>query len=580
MATQTEEIEAKLRSGTSVLELVRAGFPSGEVYSAKSRLQTPPVSFPISNGTSGNHRASLSNGKIDPTKQEHLPESKASLSELDFYGQFVVSQEYRSVPEGWNFRSLRGWNLWNHSMLPVFDLKTADGTLCGWLLGFAIGENGHLVNDTLSVPFPTSASVTPDQFEKFAYSFGGRFIFIILNGEHARLYLDPCGSLAAVYDTEKKCVASTLGLVVSDPTKHTKSRGISRAFPESNQFYPAGLTAISRVRRLLVNHYLDLDSWEPVRHWLKTPLTRVGDEEIMTLVSTIASVIKRNIQAVLEQYPTYLPLTAGRDSRMMLACSRELAEQATFLTFDYRDTDGGIDGPTDLRISRKLSKRFGLKHKIIPIHWPPNQGLKQEYLLRIGYAGHWGKARDFYDSCARYLDLNQALLIGYAGEVGRAYYWYRFPYDPLLLDGPNWKPDARQLLTWLYLPNNEPFVSPMNDWLKGIPDIDTYMLLDQLYLEQRMGCWASPHLYGAAPFQLVMTPLCHREVIEAMMRLPVEYRRDQVLVEDIMRIGWPELAEVPFQKTGRQAQPGYLKKLYQISKKAIKASAKASVHPW
>jgi hypothetical protein len=44
--------------------------------------------------------------------------------------------------------------------------------------------------------------------------------------------------------------------------------------------------------------------------------------------------------------------------------------------------------------------------------------------MRIGYTGHWGKARDLLYSCSKYLRLNNALLIRFGGEVGQgAAYW-------------------------------------------------------------------------------------------------------------------------------------------------------------
>ena len=84
MAIQTEEIEAKLRSGTSAVALVRAGFPSSDVYAAKKRLRTPPITYTAANGVSENgHQPSDPNGairkeaSIAPSNRESgpLPES-------------------------------------------------------------------------------------------------------------------------------------------------------------------------------------------------------------------------------------------------------------------------------------------------------------------------------------------------------------------------------------------------------------------------------------------------------------------------------------------------------------------------
>jgi hypothetical protein len=87
----------------------------------------------------------------------------------------------------------------------------------------------------------------------------------------------------------------------------------------------------------------------------------------------------------------------------------------------------------------------------------------------------------------------------------------------------------------------------MRAWQAGLPaGLTASTLLGLVYLEQRLGCWASPLLYGTAPFALHLTPFCHREVFDLMLRLPASYRAQKRLPDDLIAASWPELGRVPF----------------------------------
>ena len=87
-------------------------------------------------------------------------------------------------------------------------------------------------------------------------------------------------------------------------------------FPFRQGSYPAGLTPRHGIDRLLPNHYLDLGKWQPVRHWPKDPLAASCSTE--DAIAEISMIVKRQIRAVVTTTPTYLMLTAGKDSWMLL----------------------------------------------------------------------------------------------------------------------------------------------------------------------------------------------------------------------------------------------------------------------
>jgi len=453
----------------------------------------------------------------------------------DYTGQFLLAASEAVAAPGWCARDLASWRLSHHESLPVIELVAADGAGIGCFLGWPIAPAGVVLRERTVAPF---ADLAPATVERFLYEHGGRWAFVLAGSSPSRVYLDAFGSLAVVYDVEGQRIASTSTLLGS-PAGF--GRGPEDAgdpgFPHPNQFFPPPLTGDARVARLLPNHFLDVAARCAVRHWPDRPLERVADPAgVDALLAEIVAVLATNVRALAAGSRPYLSLTAGRDSRMLLACSREVQEQTSCFTFDDpRDT-----GPIDVAVARQLAEHHGLAHEIVPLA-PVSGDTEREYLARIGFAGHPGKARDFLQAARRHLDLRRPWLVGFGGEIGRAYYWRRG-------DAARNELEPGELLRRTNLPASAPFADAMRRWLENVPTTDLFERLDLLYLELRMGAWAAPHLYGAA-FPEVVAPLSHRRLVQAMLRLPAAYRREQRLARDVIRRTWPALLEHPFQRT-------------------------------
>jgi len=304
-------------------------------------------------------------------------------------GQFVLSKSTSEIPEGWTVRSLGDWHLGCHPELPITEIRGWGSGRIGWLLGHAVSPEGCLMHD--SVQFPVSAE-NPDaaaHFESTLYAHGGRFAAVCVAPWGNRLYLDPAGSLAAVFCRGQNTVASSPALI-----RYTESSGdnhdLVRALgmPDKDNWYPFGLTPRWSVERLTPNHYLDLDSWDTVRHWPNGDIASGGTPE--NAVREVASLLKRNISAVAREREIHMALTAGRDSRMLLSCAREHLDRARFFTLRVPTAQGRLDA----HLAPKIAKRFGLSHVMLPMK-PP---LRQQLLERQGIIGNCVGGLDLPDS--------------------------------------------------------------------------------------------------------------------------------------------------------------------------------------
>lgn len=417
------------------------------------------------------------------------------------------------------------------------EIRDERSAAVGWLIGDAISAEGEFLHAPVSLAATDAAAVPA-----WLNGLGGRFVCVLAAGAEPAVYLDAGGGLGVVYSARDRLLASTLTLLTAAASSGKEIfRQSITAFPSEkpNQFIPGGLTAHPGIRRLLPNHHLDLIHWQAVRHWPCREIARVSERDTDGPLEEIAAALRQTILATARRGPIFCGLTAGRDSRMLLACARDAVDDCAFFTFDYRATHGPQrDHAIDLHIAEELARRFGLRHRILHPR-PAPESLKNDYLLRIGYAGNWGKAQDFYEACAQQADLRATLLCGFAGEVGRGYYWH---------DGDDRSHLTAPELLQRMIGMAPPALCPaLEEWMAGLPFVDHHLLLDLLYLEHRLGTWAGPHLYGAASFRRKIVPLADPRIFRAMLSLPVEFRRQQRMAHGVIERQWPELLAVPFQ---------------------------------
>lgn len=448
-------------------------------------------------------------------------------------GQFLLCCRDRPIPPGWAVREQSGWRLAAHPKLPVRELQDASTRPIGWMLGWAISPEGRLGTGPVQLDVDAASPDAPDRVQDAIYRRGGRFACVLLIGDLQRFYLDPCGSLAAVYGPRQQEVASTPPLIAppddGDDDRDEELIELMR-IGEAANWYPFGLTPRTSVERVLPNHYLDLRRWRVVRHWPagEIPVDRTTEQA----ARNVADVLRRQVAAVADRDPIHLSLTAGRDSRMILACARDRVEQVEFFTVAIPCRTGR----RDCDIARRIARKLGLRHRVLPAEEASAEE-RRAWLDRTGWC-----VCDWDFTLARTyarLDPDRHYLTGQAGDVVRACYW-RARY------GPETTLTPEILLKEMQLPANDRVRRHAAHWLDGLPVADARAALDLLYIEQRLGCWAGPRDYGQVTTKSILYPFNHRDALDAMLRINPEDRHDKVLENLVIEQEWPELLAWPF----------------------------------
>lgn len=452
-----------------------------------------------------------------------------------YFGQFIISRSERQVPAGYITTQCGPWIVYCHQSLPVSSLRTADGGAVGCIVGHLI-ELGAKRDTGGDVVLPVRSSDSSDRKESVINQFlgqvGGRFVCLFSDGDHQRLYLDTAGSLSCVYAASLQVVASTPGLFLNRESYYADMDHDLAAILDVSRggWYPAGLTPHREISRLLPNHYLDLAHWRPVRHW---PMKKIAPAaSVEQKVSAIADILKAIIHAVAREREVYLPITAGRDSRMLLACSRADMDRIDLVTFaDSKDN-------VDTYMVKRLERAHGLKVEYVPIVTATTEQSEQWY-YEVGHCVG-GRISEIHPTLNS-LDRGRVIMPGFGGALAKGHYWRPRDQDDKAIG-------ADQLLRRLNLPIHPVLHKAVSNWMEGVGNIGTFQMLDLAHIEHREGAWGGPQTYGQEQFVTHIYPMFHRGIFEDMISLPQEYRRTQRLHTDVIRREWPELLSLPFNR--------------------------------
>lgn len=445
--------------------------------------------------------------------------------------QFLLTNQVnnnRIIP---SFRqsTLLGWHLQSANDLPVNHLLNANGDAIGWLLGWACINNTY-INSPFKVSSLAETLVMADyaNVENDIYTLSGRWVAIFLKSEHPRVYLDPLASLSLVYSEKEQVIASTPRLF------EAVYQAVYSIDDLLNQdlWYPFGASAYANTKRLLANHYVDLIKLEATRHWpVGVMVTYPWREQL----GEVISLMQQQLIAFSGWHPVRLGLTAGMESRVMLASA--LKSGASYQCWTREDFSRSAQ--VDLKVASQLAKKFNLQHKICRIR--PETRLSEQEILTlletIGYAVGGSPIR----SAALIDSIKQIAFsfTGIGGEIARAFYYESGNKEMPALTLQN-------MFKLSKLPSNPLFERLGQDYLAKLPNLTELQRWSLFYQENRVSAFGAVHRYAYQNGIIFTSPFSNRKIIEVMFQLSLpEQLKGEFHVELIKRLQ-PMLLEIPF----------------------------------
>jgi hypothetical protein len=430
--------------------------------------------------------------------------------------QYLVARDRERIPEVYALHTLSDWYIGIARDLELVRVSLPDGrALC--LVGHPVDLGGSL-----------ERLRNIGDIEEL-YELAGSWIALFETACGVELQLDAAGSLPAVYAPEHGVIAASPGLIPECPD----DADLKAAFPiEENAFFPFGLTPKRGLLRLLPNHRLSLDTMTATRHWAN--IAPEGKHKPEDNVAFIAERLRKLLAAVAAQHALSLPLTAGYDSRALLACLPVNAEISSFTSMLDQDA------VEDARVATKLAAALDMSYHAVP-YLAPSAEERNAWLDSTGHCVGGRVSYNFKTVASQ--TAGRVMCLGLAGEVGRAF------YAAGVTRGTTLTVDV--LLQKLGLPLHSSGLRAASRWLGGLPDLDAQQILDLLYVEIRLGCWAGPQLIAAGPSVYRLVPFNQRPIFERALDVPHELRRKDFIPAAIVKRQRPELAELPYNPAKR-----------------------------
>jgi len=424
--------------------------------------------------------------------------------------------------------------------MPCILLDDAHGATIGCLLGDPIDVvKQTYVTSGVRLPWP-QGDITPTKFEAWISQLGGAFTALVSTSQWARIY--PSAANSCVYEEGGSVAIAATPLALLGPRAYNERLDhelIDEMEIKLGGWLPAGLTAHHGVKRLLPNHFLDLSTGTVHRHWSGLAENCMDPQHG---ISQIAQLMQGALAAAHKRHELRVALTAGRDSRAVLAACCHLKNRVSAFTIDHDEV-----GP-DLDLPKAMCRSLELEHKTLAqvLSTEPEQ---ECWLMNSGHCVGGANLR-LHRTLANFAP-DSAVVTGAGGEAGRGFYWNTgdMPCAPL---------SAKRLLHRLDLKPAPQAVAAVQGWLTGLSGCSKLRILDLAYVELRMGCWSAPQTHGFPEICYHIAPLSHQRIFDILLSLPVDWRRSGCYASELITVMQPTLVAWPFNRYGWHRQIFYL----------------------
>jgi hypothetical protein len=463
----------------------------------------------------------------DPRDLRLLSRLAAHVEADDLRAHFVVGAPPPVVPSGWSTYSLGAWTIAVEPGLPIAVAVDEAGAQIGWLLGHALDLElvAPVANAVLGRRAGDGDSFRP-AVQRWIDRHAGRYLLVLPGA--GLVAPDSLATVSAVFDRERSVISSSPFLLqrFDEPIPDDELADVFR-IESTSLYFLFTATPHARGERMLPNHILDLTTWQQIREWPTGPYERGTQDE---LVERIAVTIERTIAAAAVNDELNQSMTAGGDTRVMLACSRPVLDRIHCFTVAQPDPVGRMDAI----VAARLASRFGFDHRVLPwTHWTRDD--VRRFMIRTGaldgeYRG--SRAGPTY-----------ALLGAERPYVSGVHERTSLGWRPD--DNRSMELDGADLLRRYDTPQHPRLVAAADRWLAELPGLDAVDALTLLGTELRFGLWGGA-LTTAYPDACTYTlyPFAHRSILDAELRMEFAMRRYGKYRDDLIRSRWPELLDV------------------------------------
>lgn len=435
-------------------------------------------------------------------------------------------------------------NFWVHPWAPIESAADGEGRFVV-VIGTAVS--------TAAAPgaAPTAAqglldalTVSEELFFELLDEYSGRHAIFYGRGAHVRVLSDATAMRAIFYAVEGGIVASHAVLV---------EQGLGGPIVKDDlpfkYGYPGNRTPYPRTRLLTANTLYDVQEGQVRRFWpRRAPKARSVEEAANEVLERSATALRR----IAQQRPVRMALTAGLDSRTLLAIVHHSGIDYETYTYGH-----GGDTEMDRNLAADLAASIGVRHTLVPkVRRDPEQRAR---LDEAHYGPHHQAA---VGQLAAWLDdPSTAILTAHVLESGGRNF-----VKTRVVDGvPSAPPTTAAAMARMQFLTMEPSArSAIREWGRGeyfvraeaafqdyigASEYDRTLGLldpfDQLYWEHRMSAWHGTAMVERDFYGEAFIPYNSRAVLAALLGVPQPDRLTGAPLYALIKMVYPRLLDLP-----------------------------------
>lgn len=476
------------------------------------------------------------------------------MDNLLYRRQFILSREEISNRPGWNNYTLPfGYFLYAHPDVAQADIEDKGKKLI--LIGNIYDPfNKSFRNEDIAERLIQNDEIIDLTIASSAYA--GRFLIIFCTSSGMFIFNDASASRKVYYScssgpawcaSQPHVLAEYLRIEKSEDPK-VKAYYQSKEFHNHDNSGVKNNSVFDTIKQLQPNHYLNLMENKVVRFW---PVRKNKLVSMNEGVEAGTEMLKGIINSANERDELMMAVTAGNDTRLLLAASRDVSENVFYYINNIPRYD---EKHQDIVIPTRLLNKVGLKFNILDFSNEIDEGFREIYLKNNLFAIE-GNLPVIYNTYYKKFP-NKINMPGRFSDIARNFFnTYRKDITPELL-----------ATFWVY-EGVDYVIDQYRIWLEEADKIAkeyNYSILELFNWEERNGNLYTQFQVDKDIAQEEFAPYNCRNLMEIYLSVPNKYRdiHTNIYFRAMIKHLWPELMTEPFNPNLKKYVSYYLKKAH------------------
>lgn len=458
-----------------------------------------------------------------------------------FQNQFLVTKQKVQTLTNWNQFVIGHYYFYFHPKLKTTLSTNHNSTLL-------------LIGDAYDADFPdkTNQEITSDLNDKFMHfhallksnefsSLAGTYlIFFFCKKDNSICVTGDAAMQRELFYLRQENEITVLGATDKIIGKFFKLKHQNN--PEQREFYNStafknkksfitNQTNFKDLLRLKPNHYLNISTGRTIRYF---PYEKIKPIDLDEAALEGSEIMKNLIRAAYHRYKIMIPVSAGWDSRLLLAASKDIRDEVVYYVLQTQSKGARH---FDVKVPQKLMSKLNLPFEIIK--YPKRLDNTELNIARESISFFRKKNLEYIINYFHKKHANKLTLNGNISEI------IRLEFDEIYNLTP-------QKIAFIQKYPHLPYaISEYENWLEENKSLFSemgYRALDMLYWEENCANWVSKSKTEFRAYGIeVFSPFNCRKYILTLYGLPKKYRRKQnpVIYKKMIELLWPEVLQVP-----------------------------------